>query len=85
MAPEKSINAKTRSNPIRPDRDRRIIGTKIVMSTRNAREKLNPRSSTQKVNKGLTVVFGIVWLGRARMVLEQTSLADCGHQLGKEV
>jgi hypothetical protein len=29
-APEKSMNAKTRSNPIHPDR---AMGTKIVMST----------------------------------------------------
>jgi len=44
IAPEKSMNAKIRSNPIRPERDRRIMGTKIVMSTRKREErKLSPR------------------------------------------
>ena len=51
-APEKSMNAKIRSNPIRPGRDRRIMGTKIVMSTKHARKKLSPRSATQKGNSG---------------------------------
>jgi hypothetical protein len=58
-APEKTIKAKTRSSPIRPDRDRGIIGTKIAMSTRNERKKVSPRSSTQKGNSDVSVGFGI--------------------------
>jgi hypothetical protein len=41
IAPEKSMNAKTRSIPIRPDLDldRRIMEMKIVMRTRKARKE----------------------------------------------
>jgi len=70
---EKSMNAKIRSNPIRPDRDRGIMGQKIVMRTRNARKKLSPRSSTQKGNSGASVGLGVVWLARGRMVLKENA------------
>jgi hypothetical protein len=53
----KSINEKIRSIPIRRNRDSRTIGTKMVMSTRKARKKLCPRSSTQKGNSGASVCF----------------------------
>jgi hypothetical protein len=36
------------------------IGTKIVMSTRNARKKLSPRSSTQTGNNAASVGFRVV-------------------------
>ena len=42
------MSAKIRSMAIRPERDRRIIGTKMVMNTRNPRKKLRPLSSIQK-------------------------------------
>src|SRR5207245_8025773 len=46
-APEKSMSAKSRSNAILPDRDRRTMGTKIVMNTKKPKKKLSPRSSIQ--------------------------------------
>jgi hypothetical protein len=48
IAPERSMSAKVRSIAIRPGRDSPTMGTKIVISTRNARKKLRCRSSRQK-------------------------------------
>ena len=42
------MSAKVRSIAIRPGRDKPIIGTTSVTSTRNARKKLRSRSSRQK-------------------------------------
>jgi hypothetical protein len=55
VAVHAKVNEKIRSIPIRRNRDSRNIGTKMVMSTRNARKKLSPRSSTQKGNRGASV------------------------------
>src|ERR1700732_3897478 len=54
------MSAKIRSNPIRPGRDSLTIGTKTVMSTRNARKKLTPRSSIQRGNAGAGFCFDII-------------------------
>lgn len=48
------------ASAIRPGRDRRITGTKIVISTKNARKILSPRSSTQKGNSGVSIGLVVV-------------------------
>jgi hypothetical protein len=58
-APEKTMSAKMRPSPIRPYRDKGTIGTKMVTIIRNARKKLNPRSSTQKGKSETSLDFGV--------------------------
>jgi hypothetical protein len=52
-APENNMRANIRPIPIRPNRDNVTIGTTMVVIIRNARKKLNPRSSIQKGNTGI--------------------------------
>lgn len=54
-APENGMSANIRPNPIRPYRDKVIMGTKMVTRTRDARKKLEPRPSPQKGNSGDSV------------------------------
>src|SRR5207237_2600571 len=55
--PNKSKMDKSKSNAIRPDRDRPTMETKIVMNTKKPKTKLSPRSSIQKGNSGASVGF----------------------------